>query len=697
MAETDDSSGGSVDEAGSRRRREGPATAAAAAENFVASTGAADTTEAAAAVAVADGAARPPPVPEEGGRPRGNREGRREEQEDEEEVACLNKSAKSIRVEGGVFDGASAAAAAGARSAVVNAASVGASAKGSVRRSSAPGTAARTSTAASDTGGGGGTGVPSPDELKLLGRKARESLRRELGRRPEVVRLESGDGGTASAPGAGGADGDGKPMALILAPSHPKRTRKRIRDRSRWRAVSSIGDGGSEWDAEKDAIDDWLPDMSSIIQPSNGSYSSDTIAGLDGNSKDNAMDKSAKKQWRLASKMERRRRCKGSNVVWLHGLPKRTTPQHIRRFFSGLDLKRILILPTAVAADNLPGDDYLLRFPQWDASPDGRIRCPGDGERQELQSRQHRQQPGRDSDSTDDDARIDEKDNPVIVERYDPHQMRVLVEFETAQIAAMAADRSGEVLKMIHHPCADCNSKEGKDTAAYGNKRVGGCRIGVTQVVKPAAKALVRIGIDAVSDVVPAYPVDKETARGRKDNEEDKQGHHYKSSSFAALSCRPGLTVPLETTLEAVERKLDRCARRVLWSGVSKDIELGRNGALELIGIPRESLDYGDDNVDAAFGERFGTHVLPSVVGLAKDKLVVPPALLVSKRKKLLADYERLLSDHPFLSSDALDSELVALDPLIRLTKRASHILHEEIRYFDEWVLQVHRWNHLVG
>lgn len=162
-----------------------------------------------------------------------------------------------------------------------------------------------------------------------------------------------------------------------------------------------------------------------------------------------------------------------SNIVWLHGLPKNTTVGQIRRFFSGLDVKRVVILlsnPTL--------------FPQLD----------GD---HSLPHKQH------------------------VVERCEA-STRVLVQFESAPIAELAANRSGEVLTV---------GSSSSDGMPHQDHNLGAL-IAVTQIRKPVASAVKHVAVDGQIGCV------------------------------------------LEHTLHSVEEQLDPLVRRILWAAVARDLSL---------------------------------------------------------------------------------------------------------------------------
>jgi len=222
-----------------------------------------------------------------------------------------------------------------------------------------------------------------PQDVKDLGRKARARLREELSKRPEIVRVELPppvEKQTQTSKTGGFVDTKiaSKIQIVDEASSHP---RKRRRHHS-----SSVRPTETE---DKNA-DTWVPDTFHLS---------------------------------TCSKATR------SNVVMLHGLPLGTTAGQIRRFFSGLDPQRILLLPSNPAT-----------ILDWDAKYKGNRNKGG-----------------------------------VAVQRYPP-VFRVLVKFHAAPTAELAVKRSGEVLSI-----------ENKD-----DEEMKGASIAVTQMLKPMATYLLR-------------------------------------------------------------------------------------------------------------------------------------------------------------------------------------------------------------
>jgi hypothetical protein len=251
-----------------------------------------------------------------------------------------------------------------------------------------------------------------PDEVKNLGRKARARLEQERSKRREIMRVDILPPETQRvAPNRSAlVDAVNQDASKKSAKSAPKKRR----------ILSNKEDS-----VEDRNVDRWMPDISHIPVPT--------------------------------SKEKR------SNVVQVHGLPVGTTPAQIRRFFSGLDPRRILILPTNTA--NL----------------------------REL------------------DARHDvPRKGGLKVDRY--AQLRILVKFHSAPTAALAAQRSGEVMHV---------------------SELKGASIAVTQMLKNTA----------------SYFVKK-----------------------LAVDVEPGIA--LESTMDKIESSLDAVVPTILWAAAIKDLKL---------------------------------------------------------------------------------------------------------------------------
>jgi hypothetical protein len=222
-----------------------------------------------------------------------------------------------------------------------------------------------------------------PDHVKDLGRKARARLQEGRDNRPEIVRLEAAPSEKGTAKKAGSFFRS--PLARNIARKKPTEKVATLKKRKRRTPKPS------RTAVDKD-VDRWIPD----------------IHGL-----------------QICSRENR------SNVVRLHGLPEGTTPELVRRFFSGLDPQRIFILPSNP-----------IYIPEWDANH-GNIR----------------------------------KKAGTRVERYDA-DFRVYVKFHAAPTAELAAGRSGEIIFLT-------DNEDGDESHT-------GASIGVTQIVKTTATYLIR-------------------------------------------------------------------------------------------------------------------------------------------------------------------------------------------------------------
>ncbi|KAL9186335.1 hypothetical protein ACHAXT_005573 [Thalassiosira profunda] len=183
----------------------------------------------------------------------------------------------------------------------------------------------------------------SAADLKEIGKKTRRLLEEERKKRKEIVRLDESDLPLPEKETAGGKnpppDEDGKPP--------PKKTgRAAINPRKRKRLVASNVDG-------------WIPDVDELVA--------------------------------AATTKEDR-----SNIVRLHGLPVGAKPEHVRKFFDGLNPSLIFVLPSFDSHIN-----------GWDADYDA----------------------------------VERKE--AVVRRY-PSNFRVYVEFTSVLVAEAAIERSGE-------------------------------------------------------------------------------------------------------------------------------------------------------------------------------------------------------------------------------------------------------------
>ena len=146
-----------------------------------------------------------------------------------------------------------------------------------------------------------------------------------------------------------------------------------------------------------------------------------------------------------------------SNTVRIHGLPLGTKRGDLIRFFAGLSPKHIFMLPP----NNLP-------IKEWDAvgNSDG---CDDDDDDDKTNT-------DSDSDSAGDEK--EQKGEVQPVKRH-KHSFRVYVRFESAPEASLAAQRSGEEIFI---------GKASDETK--NSRRRRGATIAVSQVPKEIAKYL---------------------------------------------------------------------------------------------------------------------------------------------------------------------------------------------------------------
>jgi hypothetical protein len=248
--------------------------------------------------------------------------------------------------------------------------------------------------------------VALPAEVKDLGRKARGRREEMRSKRPEIVRLE------ALPPPEPTARGTKRSSSIFAFASTVAHQRKRPTLASRKHRIASGSAIRSTGKASKkegdDIVDHWMPE----------------ISHLPAISRDNSVSTSQDLR---------------SNVVQLHGLPLQTTPNQIRRFFSGLKPQRIVVLPSNP-----------VTIPAWDSI--------------------HSMQPN---------SRVVGHKNKT-VGRYNPH-FRVLVKFHSAPTAELGVQRSGEIMTV--------------GTASKNNDQVEANQsvtIAVVPIIKKAATCLMK-------------------------------------------------------------------------------------------------------------------------------------------------------------------------------------------------------------
>lgn len=201
------------------------------------------------------------------------------------------------------------------------------------------------------------------------------------------------------------------------------------------------------------------------------------------------------------------------------------------------------------------------------------------------------------------------------VERYDA-DFRVYVKFHAAPTAELAAGRSGEMIFLA-------DNEDGDESNT-------GASIGVTQIVKSTATYLIR---------------------------------------HMAVDGEPG--VPLEETLENVERLLDPMVSNILWTTAIRELNLDVEQAVN----------------DGSF-ESFA--LLASRIGDRSSQSGDSNAL--ASRRKLVKARDQLLNQPPFPSAELLDPALAG-DPIIYLTAGAVVCLRREIERIDERFQEARRWS----
>jgi hypothetical protein len=264
------------------------------------------------------------------------------------------------------------------------------------------------------------------EEVRNIGRKVRARRDEEVKKRREIQRVDepglllpvAAAVAAAADHNGGGAGGaaDGEPrkspvvMELRVVPKRPKDIAKKNPPRKRRRSLNR--------EVEDKNVDRWMPSTDHLfVVPEDSPTTTATTAH--------------------ASSSPIR-----SNVVQLHGLPKGVTAGQIRKFFSGLRIQRLIILPR---------HDFPVR--ELDAQEStAALRKPG-----------------------------------LHIDRYKASALRLLLKFESAPAAAMAVQRSGEVL-----PCTTADTE------------VVGAAVRVTMVPKHYATTLVQVlAIDCPMNFVP--------------------------------------------------------------------------------------------------------------------------------------------------------------------------------------------------
>jgi hypothetical protein len=241
-----------------------------------------------------------------------------------------------------------------------------------------------------------GTAKTQHDTVKDLGRKTRARLDQELGKRHEIVRLET---------------------AELVEIAKLKRTNRKgfVRPKRKPSNTSTSKRKGASV----------IANSSTVVSSKKRTLTTNNTTS----SNQNVDRRIPNVDQLLPEKQDKESQ---SQIVRVHGIPIQATRSDLIRFFTGLDVEHVLILPTNRS-----------RIIEWDA------------EEYHQNSKEE-----------------------VVLERH-PNSFRVLVKFSSAPIAALAAQRSGETLY--------CGSnKSGND----GNKL--GANIAVTEVSKVFARYMLR-------------------------------------------------------------------------------------------------------------------------------------------------------------------------------------------------------------
>lgn len=318
-------------------------------------------------------------------------------------------------------------------------------------------------------------------------------------------------------------------------------------------------------------VDRWMPDISHIFPENNNN---------DTNSKANR-----------------------SSVVQLHGLPLSTTTAHVRRFFNGLDPRRILFLPTkTVSITEKEEEDFrfVVSLPDWDARFDG----PRKG-------------------GTNQVPRL-------------PPTRRILVKFNSAPTATLAAQRSGEVLRLSSVATTPTSSKSNNTTST-------GAVIAVTQLRKDVAACFVK---------TLAVEVDAGTA---------------------------GI-ISIEEFAARVELHLDPIVSAVLWDAAIKDLNLHAV-------VQQHNPEYLN-LIQCADSIRH----MPTTAAPMQSKDASNIRIYLSRLKQ---EVHRLKNACPFPSAEPHDPQLSELDPIVSLTSKCVQKLELAMERCDAALAILTRWNML--
>jgi len=418
--------------------------------------------------------------------------------------------------------------------------------------------------------------------VKNLGRKARSRLRDELSKRPEIQRLNS-----MPEPPAGGVVTKKNTETLFVKPvivkkksTVSRRKKRRISQRSQDRDDTSsititFGNHANDTALFDDRmVDRWMPTISHLLSGAEESK---------------------------------------SNVVQLHGLPVGTTPTQIRRFFGGLDPRRILVLlPLSIASSDR------MEITELDACYDTPPRKGG-----------------------------------FFVQRYE--QLRVLVKFHAAPTAALAAQRSGEVMQVPVLEQSSSETNEGKEHDDDEDRATTakGASVRVTLLSKARGTHLVKkLAVDGV----------------------------------------PGEA--LDQTLRDITSKLDPMVPIILWDAAIHDLSLN-------VTTTKGSSTTSPPAISAAM-HQFSTSPLQFAKGWTRprnprSKQTEIIQQLQQYQTKLSHQVDRLEQQQLQTVLPGMDPTLLQSDKVLNLTWNALDVLRHEMDRVDHAVTVAERWQRLMA
>ncbi|KAL7563430.1 hypothetical protein ACA910_016526 [Epithemia clementina (nom. ined.)] len=330
-----------------------------------------------------------------------------------------------------------------------------------------------------------------------------------------------------------------------------------------------------------------------------------------------------------------------SNLVRLHGLPEGTTPVQIKKFFSGLQPQLIAVLLSCPAT-----------ISEWDALDGTTAATATDRKWQNLRQRPPSQ--------------------PTI-KRYSSH-FRVVVKFDSAPTAELAADRSGETIDIAspehednNHQSSSNKNKNGTNLSSTSEVIVRAA-IGVTQLPKHHAIVILQnLSIDA-----------------------------------ASASTNNGAKRAIHLTLASVENALLPHVDRILWMDAQRQLHLTFDSLWPDYNNYEEDEDAAAincckdyDNLTLSPSNRQNSQerktnpsdcTKSSSSTSSKDQMLV----LTRHRNRLFDAYRKLERAFPYPSTELLDS-ILGDDAAARLVHQASLVLCKRIRRMDDRLLEMRR------